>query len=94
MPEATGANCRCWQGGSAADMLGQEGENDSAAWFLFSEADEPLGPVFRGPDEAVPVVGERLTDGDRWVVAEVVSFEELRASCAVRRFRVVVRVVG
>ena len=75
-------------------MAGQEGENAAAAWFLFSEADEPLGPVFRGPDEAVPAVGKRLPDGDKWVVAEVVSFEELRASCAVRRFRVVVRVMS
>ena len=52
-----------------------------------------MGQLYRSEDLAVPVVGGRITDGDRWAHAEVVDFEELVATCAMRRFRVVVRVL-
>lgn len=61
-------------------------------WFLYSEGGEPLGQVYRSGEGAVPSVGARLDDGARWKNAAVVEFSELRATCSMRRFRVVVRV--
>ena len=68
-------------------------ESISAAWFLYSEAGEPLGPIFRRSDEAVPSVGERITNVGGWTTAEVVEVEELRPTCAVQRYRVVLRMI-
>jgi hypothetical protein len=39
-------------------------------------------------------VGVRIEGGARFEAAEVVEFTELQATCAMRRFRVVVRVLG
>ena len=61
-------------------------------WFLYTEGGEPLGQVYRSGEEAVPSVGARLDDGALWKSVEVVEFSELRATCSMRRFRVVVRV--
>ena len=66
----------------------------SSTWFLYSEDGEPLGQVFRAMSEAIPSVGDQLADGARWSTATVVSYEELRQSCGLRRFRVVVRVLS
>lgn len=67
--------------------------NESASWFLVSEEGAPLGQIY-GPDGRVePSVGETLEDGRTWKRAEVLSFQELRASCGMRRFQVVVRVI-
>jgi hypothetical protein len=63
----------------------------AAVWFLFSEQGEPLGQTYRGRGHAVPAVGEPLADGDGWAGGVVVGFTELAATCAMRRFRVVVR---
>ena len=41
----------------------------------------------------MPTIGSRIADGERWNAAEIVSFEELATSCAMRRFRVVLRVL-
>ena len=65
-----------------------------AIWFLFSEENEPLGQVYRPTENAAPTVGTRITNGSGWSVAQVVEFRELASACAMRRFRVVVRVVG
>ena len=65
-----------------------------AVWFLYSEEGEPLGQVYRAKDEAAPAVGDRLTGAAAWASAEVVEFTELSPTCAMRRFRVVVRVLG
>ena len=70
------------------------GTRPAAVWFLYSEDNTPLGQVYRDEEDAVPSVGTRLTDGERWDASEVVSFEELASTCAMRRFRVVVRVLG
>ena len=67
-------------------------ESISAVWYLYSEADEPLGQIYRGETNAVPEVGAQLTDGGRWEHAEIVDVRELAPTCAMRRFRVVVRV--
>ena len=64
-----------------------------ATWFLYTEADEPLGRVYRH-DSSGPSVGDRLKDAERWGVAEVIAFEELRPTCAMRRFKVVVRILS
>ena len=80
--------------GASANITEREGPClPVAVWFLFSEDDEPRGQVYRGNEDAIPTLGTRLTDGKKWKIAEVVRFEELRASCGMRRFRVVVRVV-
>ncbi len=66
----------------------------TAIWYLYSEKQEPLGQIYRRGEEAVPVVGAQVTDGARWKRVEVVSFEELRATCMMRRFSVVVRIIN
>ncbi|MCH8061658.1 MAG: hypothetical protein IH861_04065 [Chloroflexi bacterium] len=65
-----------------------------ASWFLYTEADEPLGRIYRSGDEMLPSLGDRLEGADRWGTAEVIAFEELRPTCAMRRFKVVVRILS
>ena len=62
-----------------------------AIWYLYSEEQEPLGQVYRTRDEEVPVIGDRIDSALEGRGAEVVEFSELTATCAMRRFRVVVR---
>ncbi len=57
-------------------------------WYLYSEDDEPLGSIYRS---AHPEAGATIEDCPGFKTAQVVSFTELRATCAMRRFRVVVR---
>ena len=60
-------------------------------WFLYSEADDaPLGSIYR---KGLPEVGARIEERQGRPPAEVVRFTELRATCAMRRFKVVVRVL-
>ena len=74
-------------------MGGDETMNESATWFLVSEEGGPLGQIYCTDGRIEPTVGETLENGRTWKRAEVLSFEELRASCGMRRFRLVVRVV-
>ena len=67
--------------------------NESAAWFLVSEEGAPLGQIYCTDGRIEPSVGEVLKNGQKWKRAEVLSIEELRASCGMRRFRLVVRVI-
>ena len=62
----------------------------TTTWFLYSEDDVPLGRIYRSIGPQVEV---RVEDGPGFASAEVVSFTELRATCAMRRFKVVVRVL-
>ena len=55
----------------------------TTAWFLYDENGGPLGQIYR---RGAPELGVRIEAG------EVVAFQELRPTCANRRFRVVVRV--
>lgn len=64
-----------------------------AIWFLYTETGEPLGRVYR-PETSGPIPGVVLEDAERWGKVEVISFEELRPTCAMRRFKVVVRVLS
>jgi len=63
----------------------------ATTWFLYSEEDVPLGRVYRS---GVPQVDVQIEEGPAFAVAQVVSFTELRATCAMRRFKVVVRVLS
>ena len=61
----------------------------TTTWFLYSEAeDAPLGSIYR---KSLPELGARIEERQGIPAAEVVSFTELRATCAMRRFKVVVR---
>ncbi len=63
----------------------------TTTWYLFSEEDEPLGQMYRA---GVPEVGDQIAGGQGFETAQVVSFAELRATCAMRRFRVVIRILS
>jgi len=60
-------------------------------WYLYSEDDEPLGSLYRN---AIPEVGATIDDRPNSEPVQIVSVNELRSTCAVRRFRVVVRSLG
>ncbi len=63
----------------------------TTTWFLYSEVEEePLGRVYR---RSLPEVGMKIeADENQGVRAcEIVSADELRPTCAIRRFKVVVR---
>jgi hypothetical protein len=63
----------------------------TTTWFLYSEVEnEPLGRYRKG----IPEVGGQIEEGQGFKSAEVVSFEELRATCAMRRFKVVLRLIS
>ena len=63
----------------------------TTTWFLFDEDGQPLGQLYR---PAVPRAGLRIEGTDRFETAEVIDVTELRATCSMRRFRVVVRVLS
>ena len=54
----------------------------TCAWFLYDENGKPLGQLNL---HELPRVGARIDAG------EVSAIEELRPTCAMRRFKVVVR---
>jgi len=60
----------------------------TTSWFLYSEDDDPLGRIFR---KGVPEAGVQLEGGPGYPAGQIVSFTELRATCAMRRFKVVLR---
>ncbi len=63
----------------------------TTTWFLYSEEDVPLGSVYR---KSVPEVGDDIEEREDFEAATVLSFTELRATCAMRRFKVVVQPVA
>ncbi len=63
----------------------------TTTWFLYSEEDVQLGRVYRS---GVPQVDVQIDEGPGLATALVVSFTELTATCAMRRFKVVVRVLS
>ena len=62
-----------------------------AVWFVYSEAGEPMGRLYRGEGALEPAVGARMPEGDEWHSAEITGVRELAPTCAMRRFRVSVR---
>ena len=63
----------------------------TTTWFLYSEDDVPLGRVYRSGD---PQIAARIDKGPGFAYAQIVSFTELRATCAMRRFKVIVQVLS
>lgn len=63
----------------------------TTTWFLYSEEDVPVGRIYRSGS---PQVDVQIQEGLGLATAQVVSFTELRATCAMRRFKVVVRVLS
>ena len=59
----------------------------TTTWYLYSEDGTPLGSVYRS---ALPEAGAKIEDGPGFASAEIMSVDELRATCAMRRFKVVV----
>ena len=59
-------------------------------WYLYSAENVPLGSVYRSH---APEVGEQIEEGPGFAAAEVVSFTELPATCAMRRYKVDVRIL-
>ena len=65
----------------------------AAAWFLYDEQGQARGYFLKEGDPPEPVIGERISGGQGWQHAEVVAFEELPLVCAMRRFRVTIRIL-
>ncbi len=60
----------------------------TTTWFLYTEEDVPVGSVYR---KSLPEIGDSIEEREDFEAAKVVSFTELRATCAMRRFKVVVQ---
>ncbi len=60
------------------------------AWFLVNEDGRPMGQVHR---PHIPKAQMRFEGEGRFETAEIVESRELRPSCSMRRFRVVIRVI-
>ena len=63
----------------------------TTTWFLYSEDDQPMGSIYR---KYLPEAGVQIDEREGFAAAQVVSFTELRATCAVRRFKVLVRPIS
>ena len=64
----------------------------TTTWFLYSEVEEePLGRIYR---KGIPEAGMQIEEGQGNQAGEIVSFEELRATCAMRRFKVILRLLS
>lgn len=63
----------------------------AVTWFVADEGGKPLGQIRR---REIPAAGTRVKGGARFGEAVVVSVQELRPSCAMRRFKVVVAVTA
>ena len=59
-------------------------------WFLVDEDGRPVGQI-RRPE--LPEAGMNFEDEGRFEEAEIVEVVELRPSCSMRRFRVIIRIV-
>ena len=65
----------------------------AAAWYLYNEDGAPAGHRIVEGDSPFPAVGDRVDGGGEWSEAEIVAFEELAHVCAMRRFKVIVRIL-
>ena len=64
----------------------------TTTWFLYSEVEEePLGRIYR---KGIPEADMQIEGGQGNQAGEIVSFEELRATCAMRRFKVILRLLS
>ena len=61
----------------------------TTTWFLYSEVQgKPMGRIYR---VSIPKVKDHVEGGQGNQVGEIVRVEELRATCAMRRFKVILR---
>ncbi len=60
------------------------------AWFLMSQDGRPMGQINR---PSLPEAGARFEGQGGFEEAEVVEAAELRPSCSMRRFRVIIKVI-
>ncbi len=59
-------------------------------WFLVDEDGRPVGQI-RRPE--LPEAGMNFEEVGRFEEAEIVEVVELRPSCSMRRFRVIIRII-
>ncbi len=59
-------------------------------WFLVDEDGRPVGQI-RRPE--LPETGMNFEGKGRFEEAEIVEVAELRPTCSMRRFRVIIRIV-
>ncbi len=59
-------------------------------WFLVDEDGRPFGQIRR---PVLPEAGMSFSEEGKFEEAKIVEVVELRPSCSMRRFRVIVRVV-
>lgn len=62
----------------------------TATWFLVDEDGRPTGQI-RRPD--MPEAGMKFGVERRFEEAEIVEVVELRPTCSMRRFRVIIKVI-
>ena len=60
----------------------------TTAWFLRDEEGRPLGQIRRS---LTPEVGAEVGGDEEFASAVLIEVEELRPTCSMRRFKVVVR---
>ena len=65
----------------------------AAAWYLYTEDGAPAGHRIVESHSPFPVVGDRIANSGEWTQAEIVAFEELAHVCAMRRFKVIIRIL-
>ena len=61
----------------------------TSTWFLLDEDGRPVGQI-RRPE--LPEAGMNFEEEGSFEQAEVVEVVELRPSCSMRRFRVIIRI--
>lgn len=59
-------------------------------WFLLDEDGRPVGQIRRSE---LPEAGMDFEEEGRFEQAEIVEVVELRPSCSMRRFRVIIRII-
>ena len=62
----------------------------TSAWFLVSQDGRPMGQINR---PSLPEAGARFEGRSGFEEAEIVEVVELRPTCSMRRFRVIIKVV-
>lgn len=59
-------------------------------WFLLDEDSRPVGQIRRSE---LPESGMNFEEEGKFEDAEIVEVVELRPSCSMRRFRVIIRII-
>ena len=62
----------------------------TVTWFLSNEDGRPVGQIRRSE---IPAVGMSFASDGKFEEAEIIEVTELRPSCAMRRFKVIARII-